>query len=111
MDRVKYQSILNKLDKQDTAVPSTYENIVNTPIGNSTNRRPTDLENFYTQNRIREADSVNSIYNDPEYINWTSLDEIGLELDGIYIDMYGRQCIIPPKGLSIMNKEKYYRFN
>lgn len=67
MDRVKYQSILNKLDKQDTAVPSTYENIVNTPIGNSTNRRPTDLENFYTQNRIREADSVNSIYNDPEY--------------------------------------------
>ena len=56
-------------------------------------------------------DSIGFIYNDPEYINWTSLDEIGLELDGIYIDMYGRQYIIPPKGLSIMNKEKYYRFN
>ena len=27
----------------------------------------TDLENFYRENRIREADSVNNIYNDPRY--------------------------------------------
>ena len=27
----------------------------------------TDLENFYRENRIREADTVNSIYNDPKY--------------------------------------------
>jgi len=69
MDKAQYQSILNKLEKQDTAIPSTaisstYDNI---PIGNFTNTRPTDLENFYTQNRIRQADSVNSIYNDPKY--------------------------------------------
>jgi hypothetical protein len=64
MDKAQYQSILNKLEKQDTAIPSTYDNI---PIGNFTNTRPTDLENFYTQNRIRQADSVNSIYNDPQY--------------------------------------------
>ena len=56
-------------------------------------------------------DSIGFIYNDPEYINWTSLDEIGLELDGIYIDMYGRHYTIPPKGLSIMNRKTYYRFN
>ena len=54
MDKAQYQSILNKLEKQDTAIPSTYDNI---PIGNFTNTRPTDLENFYTQNRIRQADS------------------------------------------------------
>ena len=64
MDKAQYQSILNKLEKQDTAIPSTYDNI---SIGNFTNTRPTDLENFYTQNRIRQADSVNSIYNDPKY--------------------------------------------
>ena len=64
MDKAQYQSILNKLEKQDTAIPSTYDNI---SIGNFTNTRPTDLENFYTQNRIRQADSVNSIYNDPQY--------------------------------------------
>jgi len=64
MNKSQYQSILNKLEKQDTAIPSTYDNI---SIGNFTNTRPTDLENFYTQNRIRQADSVNSIYNDPKY--------------------------------------------
>ena len=56
-------------------------------------------------------DSIGFIYDDPEYINWTSLDEIDLELNGIYIDMHGIQHTIPPKGLSIMNKEKYIRFN
>ena len=29
----------------------------------------------------------------------------------IYIDPFGRQYTMPPKGLSIMNKQKYYRFN
>ena len=56
-------------------------------------------------------DSIGFIYNDPDYVNWTSLSEMDLELEGIYIDMYGRQYTIPPKGLSIMNKNKYYRFN
>jgi len=56
-------------------------------------------------------DSIGFVYDDPEYINWTSLSEMDLELEGIYIDMYGRQYTIPPKGLSIMNKNKYYRFN
>ena len=46
------------------------------------------------------------------------LDEIGFisinenkinNLDGIYIDIYGRQYNSPPKGLYIMNKTKYYR--
>ena len=44
-------------------------------------------------------------------IGFTSLDESDLELEGIYIDQFGRQYTIPPKGLSIMNKNKYYRFN
>ena len=56
-------------------------------------------------------DSIGFVFDDPEYINWTSLSEMDLELEGIYIDMYGRQYTIPPKGLSIMNKNKYYRFN
>ena len=56
-------------------------------------------------------DSIGFIYNDPDYVNWTSLDEMDLELDGIYIDMYGRQYIVPPIGLSIMNRKTYIRFN
>ena len=54
-------------------------------------------------------DSIGFIYDDPDYINWTSLNESDIELDGIYIDMYGIQHTIPPKGLSIMNKQKYMR--
>jgi hypothetical protein len=49
-----------------------------------------------------------------EYLNeigFTSLNESDIELDGIYIDPYGRQYTMPPSGLSIMNKQKYYRFN
>ena len=38
------------------------------------------------------------------------LDEIDLELKGIYIDIYGRKYTSPPKGLSIMNGKKYYKF-
>ena len=40
-----------------------------------------------------------------------SINELDLELNGIYIDMYGIYHTTPPKGLSIMNKEKYIRFN
>ena len=54
-------------------------------------------------------DSIGFVYNDPEYINWTSLSENDIKLNGIYIDIYGRQYITPPKGLSIMNRKKYYR--
>ena len=56
-------------------------------------------------------DSIGFIYNDPDYVNWTSLDELDLELNGMYIDMYGRQYITPPKGISIMNKKTYIRLN
>ena len=54
-------------------------------------------------------DNIGFIYNDPNYINWTSLNESDIELDGPYIDMYGIQYITPPKGLSIKNKTKYIR--
>ena len=54
-------------------------------------------------------DSIGFVYNDPNIINWTSLDEDILLKDGIYIDIYGRQYIIPPKGLSIMNGKTYIR--
>ncbi len=56
-------------------------------------------------------DSIGFVYDDPDYVNWTSLGEGDIELDGIYIDPFGRQYTIPPLGLSIMNKNKYYRFN
>ena len=55
-------------------------------------------------------DSIGFIYNDPDYINWTSLDEDDLKLNGIYIDMYGIYHTIPPKGLSVKDKTKYIRF-
>ena len=42
-------------------------------------------------------------------INFMPLSESDINLNGIYIDMFGIQYTIPPKGLSIMNKEKYYR--
>ena len=67
--------------------------------------------NFMNTNCPAYLDSIGFVYDDPEYINWTSLSEMDLELEGIYIDLYGRQYTIPPKGLSIMNKNKYYRFN
>ena len=67
--------------------------------------------NFMNTNCPAYLDSIGFVYDDPEYVNWTSLSEMDLELEGIYIDMYGRQYTIPPKGLSIMNKNKYYRFN
>ena len=66
---------------------------------------------FYGSPCQTYLDGIGFVYDDPKYINWTSLSEMDLELEGIYIDMYGRQYTIPPKGLSIMNKNKYYRFN
>ena len=49
-------------------------------------------------------------------IGWSSFEDnlamdenIINQLNGIYIDMYGRQYTIQPKGLSVMNKKKYYR--
>jgi hypothetical protein len=54
-------------------------------------------------------DSIGFIYDDPEYVNWTSLDELDLELNGIYIDIYGRMYVNQPDGLSIFNKKKYFK--
>jgi hypothetical protein len=56
-------------------------------------------------------DSIGFIYNDPDFVNWTSIDEDDLELKGIYIDMYGTYHTIPPKGLSVKDKTKYIRLN
>ena len=44
-----------------------------------------------------------------EEIGFTLIDEDDIELDGIYIDQFGRQYTTPPKGLSVKNKQKYYR--
>ena len=46
-----------------------------------------------------------------DLIGFTLINESDMELDGIYIDPFGIQYTMPPKGLSIMNKNKYYRFN
>ncbi len=66
---------------------------------------------FYDSPCQAYLDSIGFVYDDPDYVNWTSLGEGDIELDGIYIDPFGRQYTIPPLGLSIMNKNKYYRFN
>ena len=63
---------------------------------------------FFGSNCQTYLDSIGFVYDDPSVINWTSLDE-DIKLDGIYIDPYGRHYIMPPKGLSVMNKKKYYR--
>jgi len=42
-------------------------------------------------------------------IGFVLINENNLKLDGIYIDMFGIQYTTPPKGLSIMNRKKYYR--
>ena len=44
-------------------------------------------------------------------IGFVLINENNLKLDGMYIDMFGIQYTTPPKGLSIMNRKKYYRFN
>ena len=48
-------------------------------------------------------------YLDSINFNYMSIkDDINI-LNGIYIDIYGIQHTTPPKGLSIMNKQKYFR--
>ena len=70
----------------------------------------TSVWNFFMGSSCQEyLDSIGFIYNDPDFINWTSVNEDVLELNGIYIDPFGRQYTTPPKGLSIKNKTKYYR--
>ena len=64
---------------------------------------------FYDSPCQAYLDSIGFVYDDPDYINWTSVDEDIILEKGIYIDMYGIQHTIPPKGLSIMNKQKYLR--
>jgi len=55
-------------------------------------------------------DSPCKEYLDSIDFNYMTLDENRTnKLDGIYIDMYGRRHMTQPKGLSIMNKEKYYK--
>ena len=54
---------------------------------------------FYDSPCQAYLDSIGFIYDDPDYINWTSLNESDIELDGIYIDMYGIQHTIPPNAL------------
>ena len=64
---------------------------------------------FYGSPCQTYLDSIGFIYDDPGYVNSVMLDEIDLELNGIYIDIYGRKYTSPPKGLSIMNNKKYFR--
>ena len=46
-----------------------------------------------------------------EYVNSLSIEEDNLILlKGIYIDMFGRTYITQPKGLSIKDGKKYYKF-
>ena len=66
---------------------------------------------FMDSNCPAYLDSIGFVYDDPEYINWTSIYENDLELNGIYIDMYGIYHTIPPKGLSVKDKTKYIRLN
>jgi cellobiose phosphorylase len=55
-------------------------------------------------------DSIGFIYDDPEYVNWTSIEEnIINKFNGIYIDIYGRMYVEQPNGLSILNRKKYFK--
>ena len=55
-------------------------------------------------------DSIGFIYDDPKYVNWTSIDENTITiLNGLYIDMYGKIHVDQPSGLSIMNKKVYFK--
>ena len=61
-------------------------------------------------------DSIGFIYNDPDYVNWTSIEENEINnLEGIYIDMFGRQYTtikeIPNNIIHIKDNEKYIKIN
>ena len=60
------------------------------------------MTGFWESNCQDYLDNINFNYMsiDDNYIN---------KLDVIYIDLYGRQHITPPKGLSIMNRKTYFR--
>jgi len=65
---------------------------------------------FYGSPCQTYLDSIGFVYDDPKYVNWTSIEENNIkELDGIYIDMYGRSHITQPSGLSIMNRKIYFK--
>jgi len=64
---------------------------------------------FFGSNCQTYLDSVGFIYNDPDYVNWTSLDENQIKFEGMYIDMFGRQHITQPNGFSIFNGNKYIK--
>ena len=60
------------------------------------------MTGFWESNCQDYLDNIN--------FNYMSVDDNNInKLDVIYIDMYGIQHITPPKGLSIMNKQKYFR--
>jgi len=55
-------------------------------------------------------DSIGFVYDDPEHVNWTSINENTInKFNGIYIDIYGRMYIEQPNGLSILNRKKYFK--
>jgi hypothetical protein len=61
-------------------------------------------------------DSIGFVYDDPEYINWTSIEENEINnLEGIYIDMFGRQYEtnknISNNIVYIKDNEKYIKIN
>ena len=60
------------------------------------------MTGFWESNCQDYLDNIN--------FNYMSIEDNNInKLDGIYIDMYGRQHITPPKGLSIMNRKTYFR--
>ena len=64
---------------------------------------------FVGSNCQAYLDSIGFVYNDPAFVNWISLNENELKLNGIYIDIYGRMYINQPDGLSILNRKKYFK--
>ena len=60
------------------------------------------MTGFWESNCQDYLDNIN--------FNYMSIDDYNINiLKDVYIDIYGRKHITPPKGLSIMNKTKYIR--
>ena len=59
------------------------------------------MTGFWNSSCQEYLDSINFYY--------MTVNENDIDLNGIYIDQFGRQYTTPPKGLSVMNKKKYYR--
>ena len=64
---------------------------------------------FIGSNCQTYLDSIGFVHDDSTFINWTLLDEHKLELNGIYIDMYGKMHINQPDGLSVFNRKIYFK--